>query len=79
MNDTKTASLEPGNRIQLPAEWAEELGLRDVVVLNKTGAGILVCLGQPLGWDAVFTSKLCIGPPTPASNDIEVATDDLLF
>lgn len=36
------APLEPGNRIQLPDEWAKALGLRGSVALDKTPEGILV-------------------------------------
>jgi len=35
-------ALEPGNRVQLPDEWAKALGLRGVVALDQTPEGILV-------------------------------------
>lgn len=34
--------VEKGHKIQLPAEWAAELGLEHIVTLEKTAAGILV-------------------------------------
>ena len=44
MNTTETTTIEPGNRIRLPAEWTESLGLQGQVVLIKTDDGILVVL-----------------------------------
>jgi hypothetical protein len=37
-----TTPLEPGNRIQLPAEWIAELGVHEKVVLEKTAQGIVI-------------------------------------
>ncbi len=42
---TRIKPVEAGHKIQLPAEWAAELGLEKVAVLEKTEAGILVSEG----------------------------------
>ena len=42
VSSTEITALEPGNRIQLPDEWAQALGLRGLVALDKTPEGILV-------------------------------------
>jgi hypothetical protein len=36
MSTTRTTPIEPGYRIQLPAEWADALGLEGQVALAKT-------------------------------------------
>jgi hypothetical protein len=41
MSTTQTTPIEPGYQIQLPAEWAEALGLKGQVVLAQTAEGIL--------------------------------------
>ena len=38
----RMTSIENGHKIQLPADWAAELGLEKVVELEKTADGILV-------------------------------------
>jgi hypothetical protein len=53
MNATKTTMLEPGNRIQLPADWAEALKLQGQVALDKTTEGILVRPCPAVTGDAV--------------------------
>ena len=60
--------IESGNRIQLPVEWTEALGLHGVVVLERTGDGILVrpCPGPRLTWD-------------PNEDELELNGDDFLF
>ncbi len=82
--NTQIAPLQPGFRIQLPAEWARDLGLQGQVALDKTSEGILVrpCLpktDEQRAWDAFFAEKLVIGSNTQASDEIEVSKDDLLF
>ena len=62
MNTTRTSTIETGNRVQLPAEWTEDLGLRDQVVLVKTGEGILVRAHLRVTWDDIFASRLSIRP-----------------
>jgi hypothetical protein len=81
MNPTQITTLEPGNRIQLPAEWAKVLGLHGLVVLDKTAEGILVRPCSPTTWDDFFATKLAIGsaPPNKDEKDLEVTGDDLLF
>ncbi|MGC8638450.1 MAG: AbrB/MazE/SpoVT family DNA-binding domain-containing protein [Isosphaeraceae bacterium] len=81
MNATHTTAIEAGNRIQLPAEWAEALGLRDQVVLVKTDDGILVRPQPEPTWDDIFASKLSVKPgdPTRSLESAEVSGDDLLF
>ena len=86
MNATQITPIEPGNRIQLPADWAEALGLHGRVALDKTSEGILV---RPAGsatwgattWDDIFATKLTIGSAPPDQNDdsAEVTGDDFLF
>ncbi len=85
MNTTQTTVIEPGNRIRLPEEWAEALGLQDQVVLVKTDEGILV--RPQVTWDDVFANRLSVRPAGPtrsgeaatAPEVTEVSGDDLLF
>jgi len=87
MNTTQTTVIEPGNRIRLPAEWAEALGLQDQVVLVKTDEGIVVRRHPKVTWDDVFANKLSARPAGPtrsweaatAPEVTEVSGDDLLF
>jgi hypothetical protein len=73
--------LEPDNRIQLPAEWTETLGMHGRVCLDRTADGILIRPCPRLTWDEVFATKLVIGsaPPDKDQDDVEVTGDDLLF
>jgi hypothetical protein len=80
-------SLEPGNRIQLPAEWVAALGSPLAVVLDRTAEGILIRPCPPAApnpqvtWDDFFATKLVIGS-APASQDddeLELTGDDFLF
>ena len=81
MNASQTTPLEPGNRIQIPAECAEALGLRGQVALERTSDGILVRPCPRLTWDDISATKLIIGsaPPDQDENDVEVTGDDFLF
>jgi hypothetical protein len=82
MNSTQTTPIEPGNRITLPADWAETLGLRDRVVLAKTPDGILVQACPPATWQEIFASKLTIGSACADVTDAaaeEGTGDDFLF
>ena len=81
MNATQTTPIEPGNRIQLPAEWAEALGLRTLVALEKTAEGILIRPCRPVTWEEIFATKLTIGSAPPDANEeaVEVTGDDFLF
>lgn len=75
------APLEPGNRVQLPDEWAKALGLHGLVALDKTPEGILVRPCPQKSWDEFFATKLEIGSAAPVADDddFEVTHDDLLF
>jgi hypothetical protein len=81
MNATFLTPVEPGNRIQLPAEWATALGLSGQVALERTSEGILVRPCPPTSWDEIFATKLQIGsaPPDEHPEDVEVTGDDFLF
>jgi hypothetical protein len=81
MSTTQITLVESGNRIQLPADWAEALGLRKQVILERTSAGVLIRPCPPTTWDAIFATKLTIGsaPPDPDEKAVEVTGDDFLF
>jgi hypothetical protein len=79
MSTTQTTSLEPGNRLQLPGEWAESLGLHGLVILERTDAGILIRPFPPVTWDEVFADKLPVGPPTSDSEELEIERNDLFL
>jgi hypothetical protein len=81
MNPTQTTLLEPGNRIQLPAEWAHALGLRGRVALERTSDGILIRPCPRATWEEIFATKLVIGsaPPDQDEDDVELTGDDFLF
>jgi hypothetical protein len=81
MSDQQTVPVEPGNRIQLPAEWADALGLDKLVILDRTADGILVRPCPPTTWDDIFATRLTIGSAPPAANEdaLEMTGDDFLF
>ncbi len=81
MSTTQIIPVEPGNRIQLPADWVDALGPQKVVVLDRTNEGILVRPCPQLTWDEIFAAKLIIGsaPPDTNEDDVEVTGDDFLF
>ncbi|HXG13251.1 MAG TPA: AbrB/MazE/SpoVT family DNA-binding domain-containing protein [Gemmataceae bacterium] len=79
MNTTQLTPLEPGNRIQLPADWADALGLRGLVTLDRTSNGILIRPCPAVTWDDIFATKLPMGSPVSTADIGEVSTDDLLF
>jgi hypothetical protein len=70
-------SIELGNRIQLPADWLAELGVREKVVLERTIEGIVI-RPVPSTWDEGFANPLTIGQ-VPYETEIEDNQDDLLF
>ena len=72
-------TIEPGDRIQLPAAWVEALGLRGPVVLDKTNEGILVRPCPPITWDDVFASKLPIGCAVADPPEVKVTKDYYLL
>jgi hypothetical protein len=73
--------IEPGNHIQLPADWMQTLGLHDLVALERTTDGILVRPLPRTTWDEIFTTKLIIGsaPSGQQEDTAEVTGDDFLF
>jgi len=75
----KITPVESGRRIQLPAEWAAELGLEKIAALEKTPAGILVRPCPSATWDEIFADKLPMGQPPSALDLSEVSGDDLLL
>jgi hypothetical protein len=81
MNTKRTTPIEPGYRIQLPADWADALGLKGQVLLAKTADGILVQPTPNVIWDEIFATPLSIHPgDASAPPEItEVTGDDLLF
>ena len=75
----RMTSIENGHTIQLPADWAAELGLEKVVELEKTADGILVRSCPAMAWKDIFAHKLPMGK-APSKLDLsEVSGDDLLF
>jgi hypothetical protein len=81
MNPPQFTPLEPGNRIQLPAEWTESFGLHHLVSLEKTADGILVRPCPRTTWAEISATKLVIGsaPSNKNDDDMEVTGDDFLF
>ena len=75
----KITPVEPGHRIQLPADWAAELGLEHIVALEKTAEGILVHPCRTTTWDEIFADKLPMGQPLAAFDLSDVSGDDLLL
>ena len=73
--------LEADNRVRLPADWIRDLGLRDLVSLERTGDGILIRPSQRYSWDDIFATKLVINsaPPDQKDDDGEAAGDDFLY
>jgi AbrB family looped-hinge helix DNA binding protein len=74
-------TIDAENRIQLPADWTEALGLRGQVILERTENGILVRPSRRYTWDDIFASKLTIGSAPPATNEeeLELTGDDFLL
>ena len=73
--------IDPVNRIQLPADWAQALGLHGLVALERTSDGILVRPYPRLTWQDIFATPLLIGsaPPAPDEDTEEMTGDDFLF
>ena len=70
MNTSQLTPVEPGHRIQLPAEWAESLGLHNQVLLVRRDDGILVRPCPPTTWDVIFGTKLVIGSAPPDASHL---------
>jgi hypothetical protein len=81
MNTTQTTLMEPGNLIQLPTDWADALGLRGLVTLERTDVGILIRPASRLTWDDIFATRLSVRPGDTATEPevAEVSGDDLIF
>ena len=75
----KITPVEPGHRIQLPADWVAELGLEYIAALEKTAEGILVRPCRTATWDEIFTDKLPMGQQLSALDLSNVSGDDLLL
>jgi hypothetical protein len=71
--------VEAGHKIQLPMEWATELGLERIALLEKTKAGILVRPCTSLSWDEIFAEKLLMSAFPLAIDLAEVSGDDLVL
>jgi hypothetical protein len=73
--------IDTDYRVQLPADWSLDLGLRGIVVLERTNEGILVRPCPCATWDEVSAAKLIIGsaPPDPHEDTIDTNGDDFLF
>jgi hypothetical protein len=75
----KITPVEPGHKIQLPADWVTELGLEYLAALEKTAEGILVRPCHAATWDEIFADKLPVGQQPCALDLSDVSGDDLLF
>ncbi|WP_143309964.1 hypothetical protein [Candidatus Entotheonella palauensis] len=71
--------VEDGYKIRLPSDWVEDLGLEQVVGLEKTPEGILVRSCAEVTWAEVFATKLQMGPQASNVDLSELSGDDLLF
>jgi hypothetical protein len=78
-NIVKIATIQPDHRIQLPAEWVQELSFHGLATMEKSGDGIFVrpCLNAT--WDEVFADKLPVGSSIAAFDPSEVSGDDYIF
>lgn len=75
----RIATLEADHRIQLPAEWVDELGLHGFAELEKGPDGIFVRPCSQMTWDIVFADKLPIGSAVMTPDSCEDCGDDYLF
>ena len=71
-------TVEPGRRIRLPSDWADELGLGDTAALAKTPDGILVKPCDKPTWGEIFAQKLRVGSRSEGA-DAEEADSDAAF
>jgi bifunctional DNA-binding transcriptional regulator/antitoxin component of YhaV-PrlF toxin-antitoxin module len=80
MKPMRIATVDRGNRVQIPADWAKELGLDRVARLEKTKDGILVApLLEDGSWDALYRDKLVCNAAQPGRELSDLTEDDLLF
>jgi hypothetical protein len=79
-NKTKVTALEPGNRVELPAEWTDGLGISGLVTLERTDDGILVAPCPRFTWDDIFATRLSVrqGDSAIPPDISELSGDDLL-
>jgi hypothetical protein len=79
-NEIKVTSLEPGNRIELPADWTAGLGKSGLVTLERTDKGILIGPCPRFSWDDIFATKISVrqGNPAIPADVSEFSGDDLL-
>jgi len=75
----KIFAVEADQKIQLLAEWVDELGLQGFAELEKGLVGIVVRRCSHVTWDDVFADKLTIGSHTATPDLGEVRGDDCLF
>jgi hypothetical protein len=75
----KIAVVESDHKIQLPAEWVDELRLYGFAALEKSPDGIFVRPCSNTTWDEVFADKLPVGSHVTALDLSEVSGDDYLF
>ena len=75
----KITPIEPDHKIQLPADWAIELGLEHMAALEKTAEGILVRPCRSITWDEIFADKLPMGQQPSVLDLSDVSSDDLLL
>lgn len=79
MSTRRLATIEPDNRVQLPSDWAESLGLNGLAALEITNDGILVRPAPAVEWGDVFATKLPMQSGPATAEDVEVSGDDLLL
>jgi hypothetical protein len=76
---TKFTPVHPGNRIELPPDWAVEMGLEQYAALEKTSEGILVHPCSRTSWDGVFAHKLHAQVAAEALENLELSGDNVLL
>lgn len=76
---TKLTPVHPGNRIELPSDWAAELGLEQFAALEKTGDGILVHPCSASTWADVFADKLHSGASPEGNESLALRGDNVLL
>lgn len=75
----KITAIQPDHKIQLPAEWVDELGLRGFAAMERDRDGIVIRPMPTVTWDEVFADKLPVGSHATALDSPEVSRDDYLF
>jgi hypothetical protein len=78
MTEKRIIPIEVGQKIQLPAEWVEDLGLDGIATVEKTSSGILVRPCQ-FTWDEIFAEKLPLGQRVATQDLSELSGDDLIL